>query len=253
MYPVLLSVGKFELYSFGSFIALGALAAGYFLYRASRYQKLPTSNLFDVVLYTLLFGLIGARLGYYLLYQEQFQSFWQILYFWQGGLLAISGLISGFIAYLYYSRRQTTSIWKLLDIGALALLLGWGVGKFGCHLSGCTTGRSVTNFLAVNGSYPIDLFSSIWAIVSVAILAIIWRKQKLSEGATFFLSLEALFLGELLIKTLRADFGENVAKTEAFTYLSLIVGLYVVFWRLHGPKIAKVSVLRSVSSLIGRK
>lgn len=251
MYPVLLSIGKFKLYSFGSFIALGTLAAGYFLYWAAKVRKLPTAPLFDLVLYTLLGGLIGARIGYYLLYQEQFQNLWQIIYFWQGGLAALPGLLTGFAVFLFTLRRENMPVWPMIDIGAIAFLIGWAIGKFGCQLSGCTLGRD-GSFLTLGGTYPIDLFGAIWGVIVAGTCFYIWTQKKLRDGVVFFLAIEALFLGEFLIKTLKADFGEGNTRLEAAAFLLLIIFLYAIFLRLHGPVTTKQELLGKFKQLLRR-
>lgn len=253
MYPVLVDLGFIKFYSFGTFIALGALFSGVFLYWAARVRKLRTIHLFDAVLYAILLGLIGARLGYYFIYQEQFQSFLQALYFWQGGLLALSGLFIGFLVFLRYTPKNNGLAWKYLDIAALALLLGWGTGKVGCFMSSCTVGRPTSGFLAMGGAYPVDLLSFIWAFLLLGGLLYVWYQQKLSDGVIFFLSLEGFFLGELLIKTLKSDFGEGLVRAEAFVYLALIVSIYLIFWRLHGPKFERQRLSTTAKNLVFRR
>ena len=252
MRPILFEIGQFKFYSFGSFIALGAVVAGLFIVWAAKLRRLHTHHLFDTVLYTLLFGLLGGRLTYYFLYQNQFKNIWQVFYFWQGGLVALGGLVAGFLAYLYYIRQEKDPMWQMLDIGILGLLLGWTFGKFGCHLSTCTLGRTADNLFSINGAYPVDLFSLIWAGIIFIIMTLLWLKNKLSDGVVFFLGLEALFLGELLIKTLRADFGDGLARTEALVMLGLIIGIYLVFWRLHGPRFEKNRFGTMVRNLVFR-
>jgi prolipoprotein diacylglyceryltransferase len=251
MYPVLFSIGRFKLYTFGSFIALGTIVAGFFLYWLARRLKLPGHSLFDLVLYSLLGGLIGARLGYYLLYPEQFQSFWQLFYFWQGGLVALTGLITGFAVFLYYLRRDQLPHWPMMDISLLALLLGWAIGKFGCHLSACTVGRT-TEFLALNGTYPVDLLSTVWAVLLLGGLFALWSQQKLRAGVIFFMGIEGLFLGEFLIRTTKADFSGSLAQLEAAAYLGLMVLVYALFWRLHGPKVSRSELGTTITNLVSR-
>ncbi len=236
MNPILLEIGRFKLYSFGSFIALGAILSGLFAYMAAKSRGLQTSYIFDTFLYTLLAGLIGARIGYYFAYQHQFQSLAQIFFFWQGGLLALTGIAAGFAMYYYQVARLGDSIWKWLDIGVLAFLLAWGTGNVGCVLSGCSLGRPGT-FLTINGAYPVDLFASIWAIGLYLILLASWQKKKINDGIAFFLALEGLFLGQLVLKTFKSDFGEGLSQVEAVSYLILIIGVYGLFWQTHGPKV----------------
>lgn len=239
MLPVLFQVGRFKFYSFGTFIALGALAAGFFLHWAAGQRRLKTHHLFDTVLYTVVFALIGARLSYYFIYANQFTSFWQIFFFWQGGLVALGGLIAGFFAYTYYVQKERDPIWQSLDIGALALLIGWAIGKTGCFLSTCSVGASTQTFFGVNGTFPVDLFSAIWAAIVFSLLFSVWLKNRLSDGVVFFLALEGLFLGELLISTLKLDFSATLARVHAIILLVLIVAVYLIFWRLHGPRFQK--------------
>lgn len=235
MRPVLLEIGRLKIYSFGTFIALGAVLAGLLMYWMSRRRKIATKYLFDNILYTVISGLLAARLVYYFAYQNQFRSFWQAIYFWQGGLVALGGLVVGFGVYYYLLRKQKLPIWASLDIASLGLLVGWAAGKFGCHLSVCTVGRETTSSLALAGGYPVDLISSLWAAALVVAMFIVWLGKRFNDGVVFFLSLEGLFLGELLIKTLRADFGEGLIRLETGIYLFLIIVIYLGFWTLHGP------------------
>lgn len=252
MYPVLFSIGKFKLYSFGSFIALGTFVAGYFMFWAARSRRLPTAPLFDLVLYTLLGGLIGARVGYYILYQEQFQSFWQIIYFWQGGLAALPGIIAGFAVFIFTLRRENLPLWPLVDIGGIGFLIAWAIGKIGCQLSSCTIGRS-SNFLAINGTYAVDLLSAVWAMMVAGVCYYLWTQKKLRDGVVFFLVVEALFLGEFLLKTLKADFGEGVTRLDATASLAVIILTYAVFLRLHGPIFREGRLLERIKKLIPQR
>lgn len=239
MRPVLFKLGGVSVYSFGTFIALGVIVAGLVVYWALKRARLKTGFLFDAILYSLLVALVGARLVYYFAYQNQFHSFWQLFYFWQGGLVAIGGLVSGFLAYLYYIRQARLPVWPLLDAGSLGLLIGWAIGKIGCHLSGCSLGRLTNLGLNLNGTIPVDLLSSFWSGLLFVIFAFWWVRQRLTEGVVFFLAIESLLLGELLIKTMRLDFGTDPVRLEAVIYLGLIVLIYLVFWRLHGPRISR--------------
>ena len=235
MRPILLEIGRLKIYSFGTFIALGAVVGALVTSWIGRRLGLKNPKTYENVLYSFVGALIFARIGYFLVYREEFQSFWQILAFWQGGLVAITGLLGGFLIYCYRLRGQSQPLAINLDAAGVGLLAGWAVGKFGCHLSSCTIGRVYSGPLAVENGYPVDLLSAVWAaVLALAIIALI--RRKLQNGVLFFLAIEGLFLGELLIKTLRADFGSDYLKLETAVLLLIIAGIYLVFWRLHGPK-----------------
>lgn len=252
MQPVLFEVGPLKLYSFGTFIALGAFVGGVVLFRLLKYRSLRTSHLFDTILYTLIVSLLAARLSYYFVYQEQFKNFWQVFYFWQGGLLALGGILVGFVAFLRFNKKARQPIWEVLDALSLSFLISWAIGKIGCYLSVCSLGRPSDSWLASNGMIPIDLISSIWAILVFVSLLYIYFKDRLSAGVVFFLSAEAFFLGELLIKTLKSDFGDGIARAEAMIYLALVAITYLLFWRLHGPKLEKPNLLQSLGAFLNR-
>lgn len=252
MRPILLEIGRLKIYSFGTFIALGAAVGALVTARVGRILGLKNPQTYENVLYSLLGGLIFARIGYFLVYREEFQSFWQILAIWQGGLVAISGLVGGFLIYCYRLRGQNQPLAISLDAASIGLLFGLSIGKFGCHLSACVIGRVYLGPLAINNGYPVDLLSSIWALgLALAILSLV--RRRLQSGVLFFLAIEGLFLGELLIKTLRADFGSDYLKLETTIYLLIIAGVYLVFWRLHGPKSPGRSIGRIIRDRIGRE
>lgn len=254
MYPILLQIGHLKVYSFGTFIALGTILAGLLIGHAAKKRKLKTHYLFDTVLFTLIIGIIAARLTYYFLYANQFNGFDQVLLFWQsGGFVGLGGLIVGFISYLYFVKRERDPIWQMLDIGSLGLLIGWAFGKTGCFLSSCTIGQTTSGFLSINGTYPVDMFSAVWVAVLFVILGAIWFAQRLSEGVIFFLAIEGLLLGQLLINTLNADFGTGLARVESLTYLFLIIVIYLLFWKMHGPKIEKNRWGVSIKNFVFRR
>ena len=80
-----------------------------------------------------------------------------------------------------------------------------------------------------------------------------WLKAKLSDGVVFFLVMEGFFLGELLIKTLKIDFGEDIVRVEAISHLVLIVAIYFLFWKLHGPKIEKGEFGKTIKNIVFKK
>lgn len=253
MQPILIELGPLKLYSFGVFIAISAVASGLFAYWAASKRRLSTDHWFDTIIYSIVGGLVGGRLVFYFLYSKEFSSFWQLLYIWQGGLVLLGSLVVGFLVLLRMIKKTKEPIWQMLDVSALALLLGWAVGKFGCHLSGCSVGRSADTLFTINNAFPVDAFSSIWALAVFIVMLFAWLRNKLSDGVVFFLSMEALFLGDLLIKTLRLDFGEGVTRIEAIIYLGLIVTIYLLFWKFHGPRFQKEGFGTKVRNFVFRR
>src|SRR5690606_18463640 len=81
-------------------------------------------------------GFVGAKLlnlveDYRLLQTHSIGDIWHV-----SGLTFWGGLLFGAASYLYIGMRKRISWRHLLDIGSLGMLVAYGVGRMGCHLSG---------------------------------------------------------------------------------------------------------------------
>ncbi|NJN77143.1 MAG: prolipoprotein diacylglyceryl transferase [Saprospiraceae bacterium] len=52
------------------------------------------------------------------------------------GIAIYGGLLGGFISLFIYTKMKKINPLHLMDAGAPALLLGYGIGRMGCHFSG---------------------------------------------------------------------------------------------------------------------
>ena len=76
MFPVLFTIGKIPVSSFGVFLSLGFLLGVFLIWRISRAWDLDEEKILDLTLFTFLGGLIGARIYFVI---EHFQVFSQNL------------------------------------------------------------------------------------------------------------------------------------------------------------------------------
>jgi phosphatidylglycerol:prolipoprotein diacylglycerol transferase len=80
----------------------------------------------------LIFGIIGARLGFVLVNLSNFQSDpIRMLYVWEGGLSIQGGFVAGILALLLYVRRNHLSFFRWADIGIVGVPLGQAIGRWG--------------------------------------------------------------------------------------------------------------------------
>lgn len=133
----------------GSFLGGLALAAlfVYWAYKEKEKTKLPSPKKVEVkvrphelmssmVVWAAIWGFLGAKLFDNL---EHWDTFIQDPI---GGLLSFSGLtfygglIFGGAAVLYIARKNGIKPLHMLDVGAPGMMLAYGVGRIGCHLSG---------------------------------------------------------------------------------------------------------------------
>ena len=97
---VAFSLGEnFNVMWYGVVIALGMLMAiAYACYRCKQHG-IKIDDLVDIAIFTIFFGVIGARLYYCIFNWSQYSSDpIRILYIWEGGLAIYGGIIGGIIA-----------------------------------------------------------------------------------------------------------------------------------------------------------
>lgn len=133
----------------GNFLAgiIGAIAMGYYAYYEKQKSKLekpikkelqlyPHDLMGTIIIIAAVFGLLGAKIFHNL---ENFDYFLQnpidaLLSF--SGLTFYGGLIVATIALYYYTKKNNISFVHFIDSTAPGLILGYAIGRVGCHLSG---------------------------------------------------------------------------------------------------------------------
>jgi len=246
MYPILFSLGRINFYTHGIFIALGALLGGGIIYYLAKKEKLPTTFLIDILIYSLLAGLIGERLAYVVTYYYHFGN-WQEMFLPQfGGLVSFGGILFGFLVAGMLLWRRRKNILKWFDIGIIGLLVGWTIGKIGCLLSGDTPGISYVGKIAIGGQLPVALFEAIWCVLVAGLLfsLIIKRKNilaRLPDGFLFLSGLFGYFLGSFILDFWRQDTIPSMIfwHLKAGQWASIVVLLGILFFYFVHPKIKK--------------
>lgn len=183
MHPVLFQVGVLKIYSYGLMILI-AFGAALWLARkrADRYGFTP-GQITDVAFWTLLAGVLGARIGfilqelpYYLRHRDQLFS-WQFQ-----GLTSYGGIIAGAIVLFVFARRSGKPLWNLLDLLGAPFLLGNAVGRVGCLLNGCCYGPPCPAPWGVHVEGKLGLFQPAQLYESALNLAAIWLLLRLERG-----------------------------------------------------------------------
>lgn len=126
----------------------GAALAAYLRYREKEKQKLPTpkteivtvypsQRLGDIVVIAAVAGFLGAKIFNFLEVPSDFEAFLRDpgrnLF---SGLTIYGGLVMGAAAVIWYARRHKIKILQLADSVSPGLMLGYGIGRIGCHVSG---------------------------------------------------------------------------------------------------------------------
>lgn len=156
MFPILLKIGSFPVHSYGFFIAVGFLLCVWVSKREAQRIGLPGEKIVDLGFWSLLVGMVGARVLYVLTLWPQFaQHPIEALYVWEGGLVFFGGPLSCIPFFFWYTKRNNFPRWQVLDIGAQAVPLAHAFGRIGCLSVGCCHGK------ATGGEWGIKLYSEL--------------------------------------------------------------------------------------------
>jgi phosphatidylglycerol:prolipoprotein diacylglycerol transferase len=130
-----------RIYGFGLMLCLAFLAAIFLAAWRARREKLNPEWIFDLAVWILIGGVIGAR-GFYVIqyWGRRITSLAEIFQIWQGGIVFYGGVIGGLVAGLAYARLKKLPILPLLDAVAPSVALGLAIGRVGCLLNGCCYG-----------------------------------------------------------------------------------------------------------------
>lgn len=185
--PVAFSIYSFSVKWYGILIALGALVAYLFINDEAKRRGIDRNTVESAVLVALIFGLIGARLGFVIQNVSYFlASPLEIFNTRLGGLSIHGALILGLVAlYLYLKKSKKVQFGEIIDLVSPAVLLAIAIGRWGNLFNYEIVGQP-TDFLwkmFVPLQYRVNDFSSseffhpvfLYESVLLAVLFIIYR------------------------------------------------------------------------------
>ncbi len=269
MYPTLFTIGPLTVHSFGLMVALGFLAAFYFMTRLARLgfvDKLPEEGVSQLVLCAMLGGAFGARLAYVCEHwsaEYAERPFLEVFRFDKGGLMFYGGLIGAIVVIAFFSKAKKVSLVRILDLCAVGLPLGHAFGRVGCFLNGCCFGRVCDSILSVKypanspawweqvgagligrgaaETLPILPSQLIEAAANLILFAalFVWARKKPAEGRVAGVYLVAYAAIRFFTETLRSDPRMMVGPLTISQFLSLgavAFGAWLLLRGNHAPK-----------------
>ncbi len=254
MFPVLFSIGKFSVSSFGVFLSLGFIFGVFLIWRLSRAWDLDEEKILDLTLLTFVGGLIGARIYFGITHISEFASspLNFILFFKYPGFSFWGGFLGGWLTMYYYARRQRVDFWQIADIAAVGFLGGLILSDLGCFLGGCGAGSQTHLFLGVpmvgliGRRWPVQLVE---AILLAFILRNIWKKATHFHLRGKIISLSLVLIG--LVKLMLLPFKQIAGGEYIFSSLLVILGI-TIFYRVTKQNII-IDLKRFVKFISNRK
>ena len=255
MHPVLIEIGPLSIRYYGLMYVIGIIVAIFLIRSEVRRKNLPLSDddQTNLLLLTVLAGIIGARL-YYVIFNWSFYSQFprEIPAVWRGGLAIHGGVLGGTLAALWFACRRQIPFLRLTDVLAPPLILGQAFGRFGNFMNGDAHGVPTDlpwglvfaphtpageQFPGVP-LHPTMLYEM---AINLAIFAYLWgtRARPAKDGYLTMRYLLLYSLGRFGVEFLRADslwFGPfRTAQLASLALIALSLTL-IVAWRLWLPE-----------------
>ncbi len=136
MIPVLFEFGPFRIYSYGLMLGISFLLGSYILGRELKRKGHDSALANTITVLAVIFGIAGAKILYLLEDWNAFVLDPLGMAFSAGGLTWYGGFLLALLAVSIYVRKKKVPFLRVWDGLGVALILAYGVGRVGCHLSG---------------------------------------------------------------------------------------------------------------------
>lgn len=216
MCPEFFHIGPIAVRAYGVMLSISFFIGLWLIRREAKVVRVDPERAVTLGFILIIFGVIGARLGYVLYHWGDFSSnllsiinpFESGEYIGIAGLNLQGGIILGFIAGVVYIMRHKMPFRQTLDAVAPAVAFGIFLTRIGCFLNGCCFGLPTDSVLGVEfpqGSpawfvfgdahvHPTQLYSSAYGLILLAILMYM-NRHKYRPGMTVavYFMIEAVF------------------------------------------------------------
>lgn len=269
---------------FGAFVALAIITAAWVgkkeVIRFERLGKLPATVISgnksiathllvsDLAMICAIFGVIGAHIFHLLEYPRELLQDPIAMIFSLNGFSIYGGLILGAIAGAVFLKKRAVPIFPMLDALAPSIILGYGIGRLGCQVSGDGDWGTAANMaikpnwlpdwlwaqtyennvvgtiIPAPGVYPTPLYE---ALAAFLIFALLWSIRKTHYKTGFLFSAYLLLSGfeRLLIEKIRINseyhlWGMSFTQAEFISTALIIAGVVGIIKTMDAKLLPKI-------------
>jgi phosphatidylglycerol:prolipoprotein diacylglycerol transferase len=244
-------VGPLQIRFYGIAYAVAFIAGTAVASRHLARRGIPPSTSSDIAFWTIVFGLVGARLYFVV------QSGWwwylthpqHIFAIWEGGMAFFGAVFVAPIVLLVMARRHHINFWNLLDAGALFAAVGQPIGRLGNVMNGeilgppsnlpwairYTNPASMAPQLGV-AYQPANLYEAVAVLIILGVLLYL-RRRGVPAGVLGLTYLVLYPVSQLIVFYWRTDaetpailWGLKQGQLTSIAVLLLVVPVFVAAW-----------------------
>lgn len=245
---------------YGVLIAFGFLLAVIYCNRRCAQFGVTQDQILDMLICAVPASIVCARAYYCLFYWELFADDpISCLYIWNGGIAIYGAVIGAAAAAVLYCRIKKVPLGAMLDVGALGLLIGQCIGRWGNFMNreafgGETASALRMGLIDINGKlayyHPTFLYESVWNLLGFVLLHFYSKKRKF-DGELFWLYVAWYGFGRGWIEGLRTDSlmlfatGIRVSQLLGFVSCAAALGIWLFIRIRKKPEAEGLYVRRS--------
>jgi phosphatidylglycerol:prolipoprotein diacylglycerol transferase len=245
---VAIQLGPFTIAYYGIMIMSGVIAATALSYFEARRRHIDTGHVYNLLLFVLPMGFIGARL-YHVIDQWSFYSQHPAAVFGGAGLGIFGAVAGGAIGLIIYTKWQKLSALQWLDIVAPGVILAQAIGRWGNYfnqeLYGYPTNlpwgiyidpaHRLPGYEVYTHFHPLFFYEFLWNLLGCVILLFTGRKwqKRLLNGDIFILYVVWYSIGRFFLEGLKIGVwtAGGIPMARWITGITLAVSIAVMIYR----------------------
>jgi phosphatidylglycerol:prolipoprotein diacylglycerol transferase len=240
MYPILVEIGSFPIYTYGVLLAAAYLLGLQLALVRARRLGLDPGRVMDLGIWIIVSALVGAKLLLLVVEWDTYgRSFNDVLTLVRSAGVFYGGLVVAVLVAMWYMWRHRLPIWPVSDAFAPGIALGHVIGRLGCFFAGCCFGRQTSvpwavtfhsEYAAQNVGTPINvplhptqLYEAGAELLILGALLVLEKRGRHFPGRTFWGYMLLYGISRFVIEFYRGDSRGMVGMFSTSQFVSLLI------------------------------